>query len=110
MSINDTTGVDFISVTAGEKSIFTAFEREHIPASNHEDGMAITIPMTILKSESPVKIQNLRTVESSNSLIMVSMGEGSMSGLAINIDAICHKAAQNRATPSDSAAFFSAFI
>lgn len=108
--MKDTTGVDFIKVTAGENSALIIPEPEHNAANSHAAGIAISIPIRILKSESAVNIQKLLSPASSNSLKRVSTGVGSISGLQTIIAAACHKASQKRATPSDRTAFFIAFI
>ena len=110
LRMKDTTGVDFIKVTAGENSASIIPEPEHNDANNHAAGIAIKTPIRILKSESAVKSQNSLSPESSNSVITVSIGVGSIKGLPTIIAAACHKASQKRATPSDRTAFFIAFI
>ena len=55
--MKDTTGVDFIKVTAGENSALIIPEPEHNDANNHAAGIAIKTPIRILKSESAVKSQ-----------------------------------------------------
>jgi hypothetical protein len=108
--MNDTTGVDLISKTAGSKSFFAIVEYEHKEAAISAEGTARAIPMTILISDSAVKIQNSFTVTSSHSLMTVSKGVGNIRELLMIQAAIHHNVSQNADIPARVANFLRIFI
>lgn len=89
MRMNDTTGVDFIKISAGEKRELAISNFVHNDANMNAAGIAAIIPMKILKNESAVNRQNSESLISSKSLDAVSIGVGSIKGLATAIAAPC---------------------
>ena len=108
--MNETTGTDFIRVTAGEKSASAIFDDEQIHAKREENGIATAIPITPLKSDEPIVLQKSASSDSSASLASVSIGEGNISGFPTANDAASHKRSQNAAAASGRLIFLSAFI
>ena len=108
--INETTGTDFINVTAGEKSTSTIFDDEQSHAESAEKGIAIAIPTTTLKSDEPTVFQKSASSESAQSLASVSSGEGNISGLLTANEAANHKRSQNAAVATGRIIFLSDFI
>jgi hypothetical protein len=108
--INETTGTDFISVTAGEKSASAIFEEEQIHAKSAEKGIAAIIPTITRKIDAPTVFQKSGSSDSSASLARVASGEGNISGLPTAIEAQSHKSSQKAAAASARAVFLRAFI
>jgi hypothetical protein len=108
--MKETTGTDFISVTAGEKSASAIFEEEHIQAKSAEKGMATDIPTITRKSDAKTVFQKSASSDSSASLESVERGDGNIRGLPTAIDAQSHKRSQNAAAASARISFLRAFI
>ncbi len=108
--MKETTGTDFISVTAGERSASAIFDEEHSQANSAEKGIAMAIPTTTRKSDDPTVFQKSDSSDSSASLAKVAIGEGNISGFPTAIEAPNHKRSQNAAEASASVSFLRAFI
>ncbi len=103
--MNDTTGIDFIKVTAGAKSLSAIFDQAQRADSRTAAGIAARMPADTRKSERVEYLQNSAVAESSSSLLKVRIGVGRISGLPTAIAAICQSASQKRATPVPMASF-----
>ena len=108
--MKDTTGVDFISKTAGSKSFCAIFEYEHTADIMNAVGIAMRIPVIILTRDKVVKVQNSFISISSHSRFKVSIGVGKINGLLTAKAPIYHKADQNAMMPAMTAIFLKSFM
>ena len=108
--MKETTGTDFINVTAGEKSASAIFDDEQSHAKSEEKGIAKVIPITTRKSDEPIVLQKSASNDNSQSLESVSSGEGNISGFPTAIAAASHKISQKTAAARGSEIFFNTFI